>query len=256
MISETGNHLLRALRPSDLERLAPHLSSWTFERGKLLHRAGDVVRYAWFPCGPSLVTFVVALEPGTVVETAMVGREGAVGGIVSHGRLPAYADAQVLYGGPFLRIEAATLEDIKRQSLAVANLFARYADCLLSQVFQAVACNASHNITQRTAKWLLSAMDRTGDQIIPLRQEQLAEMLGVGRSFVNRILGGLREQGVLVTRRGALQIQDMAALQGLACSCNDRLRDHFDIVLEGVYPDPGDAQAFDLNPNEVQVSRE
>jgi CRP-like cAMP-binding protein len=242
---EQGNRLLAALHPADREMIERRLTSLQLKRGHVLHHAGDIVRYAWFPCGRALASFVVTGEEGTTIETALIGREGAIGGIVSHGRLPAYADARVQYEGVFLRIEAASLEEIKSQSPAIANLFARYSDCLLAQVFQAVACNASHNITQRTAKWLLAAMDRTGDHVIPLRQEQLAELLGVGRSFVNRVLRGFRETGVLTTRRGFLEIRDFDALNNRACACNDRLREHFDTVLEGVYPDIGDLAEAD-----------
>lgn len=235
------NRLLQVLRQQDQDRIMPRLTACDFDSGAVLHSAGETVRYAWFPCGPSLATFVVALEPGVVVEAALIGREGAVGGIVSHGRLPAYADVKVLHGGRFLRIEAATLEEIKVQSPALANLFTRYADCLLAQMLQSVACNAGHTITQRTAKWLAAAIDRTGDHVVPLRQDQLADMLGVGRSFVNRVLATFREEGVLATRRGSLMINDLDRLNGMACSCNDRLREHFDSVLAGVYPDPSEA---------------
>lgn len=241
-MTRDGNRLLAALRKEDLELMAPHLTRTDCARGAVLHRAGDVVRYAWFPCGPALATFVVALEPGVVVEAAMIGREGALGGIVSHGRLPAFADVQVLHGGPFLRIEATVLEDIKIRSPAIANLFTRYADCLLAQVLQSVACNAGHGISQRAAKWLVAAIERTGDHVLPLRQDQLADMLGVGRSFVNRVLAGYRRDGVLTTRRGALEVHDLAGLKAIACACNDRVRDHFDTVLAGVYPDePADS---------------
>lgn len=231
------NRLLGALKPEDLERLRPHLLAFDGQRGAVLHRAGDVVRFAWFPCGAALATFAVALEPGVVVEAAMIGREGAVGGIVSHGRLPAFADVQVLHGGPFLRIEAAVLEEIKARAPAIGNLFTRYADCLLAQMLQSVACNAGHGISQRAAKWLIAAIERTGDQVVPLRQDQLADMLGVGRSFVNRTLATYRQEGILTTRRGALEIHDLAALKAMACGCNDRVREHFDAVLAGVYPD-------------------
>lgn len=239
-MTDDGNRLLGALRPVDLDRIWPRLTRVECERGQVLHHAGEAVRFAWFPCGQSLATFVVSLEPGVVIEAAMVGREGAVGGIVSHGRLPAYADVQVLHRGPFLRIEATVLEEIKLGAPAIANLFTRYADCLVAQMLQSVACNAGHTITQRAAKWLLAAIDRTGNPVVPLRQDQLADMLGVGRSFVNRVLGGFRDGGVLTTRRGSLQINDAEALRALSCTCNDRLREHFDTVLAGVYPDPGE----------------
>jgi hypothetical protein len=49
--------------------------------------------------------------------------------------------------------------------------------------FQSTACNAIHSIEQRTAKWIISAMERAdGDNTVPLTHEQLATLLGVGRS--------------------------------------------------------------------------
>ncbi len=232
----TGNNFLRALRPSDLALLQPLLTEWTGETGTILYEPGDVVRQVYFPCGPSLISFLVVLEDGRAVETAMVGREGAVGGIVSQGRLPAYARAQVQFSGKFLRMESSALEEAKLQSLTLRHLFARYADCVMAQTFQAVACNALHTIEQRTAKWLAAAMVRTGDHEVPLTQEQLASMLGVGRSYISRVLQSLKQRGILQTRRGRLCVNDRRVLEGLACDCNEAVERHFEEVLRGVYP--------------------
>jgi CRP-like cAMP-binding protein len=59
---------------------------------------------------------------------------------------------------------------------------------MLAQVFQSTACNAIHSIEQRTAKWILSARERTGDDLVPLTHEQLSTMLGVGRSYASRVI--------------------------------------------------------------------
>lgn len=231
-----GNNFLRALRADDAAILEPLLEEWTGECGTILYEPGDAVRWVYFPCGPSLVSFLVVLEDGRAIETALIGREGAVGGIVSQGRLPAYARAEVQFPGLFLRMESAALEEAKSRSMTLRHLFARYADCVMAQVFQAVACNAAHSIEQRTAKWLLSAMQRTGDHEVPLTQEQLANMLGVGRSYISRVLQGLKSRGFLETRRGRMCVRDLVALEGLACGCNFAVRRHFDDVLRGVYP--------------------
>lgn len=235
----TENALLNALRPEDQALLTPFLKVWNGKAGTILHRPGDDVRHVYFPCGPSLVSFRVELDDGSDVETLLVGREGAAGGIVSHGRAPAYARAVVMYSGRFLRMAASELEGLKRSSLTLRNWFDRYADCLLAQVFQGVACNAAHGIEQRAAKWLLAAVDRTGENRIPLTQEQLAGMLGVGRSYVNRIIRSFRERGLVETRRGSLHVQDTKGLGRLACTCNADVRRHFDQVLKGVYPGIG-----------------
>lgn len=233
---EFGNNLLRALRPADAAILNSYLEPWIGARGQIIYEPGDPVRTVYFPCGPSLISYLVVLRNGLAVETSLIGREGAVGGVVSKGRLPAFARAEVQFPGPFLRMQIADLEQAKQQSPTLGNLFARYADCLAAQVFQAAACNAAHSIEQRTAKWLISAVERTGGPDIPLTQDQLALMLAVGRSYISRVLRSLKQRGILETRRGFLYIRDIDELRRLACECNDSVRDHFEEVLNGVYP--------------------
>ncbi|MGN2244546.1 Crp/Fnr family transcriptional regulator [Frateuria sp. GZRR33] len=236
----TANSLLGSLSPDDVSLLAPHLLPWPGEAGASLYAPGDHVGTVFFPCGPSLVSYRVMLEDGRGVETALIGREGAVGGIVSHGRLPAYAHALVQFPGWFYRMGTRQLEQAKISSPSLRLQFARYADCMVAQVFQSVACNAAHTIEQRAAKWLIAALDRTGDSDVPLTQEQLASMLGVGRSYISRVVQNMRLRGVLETRRGTVKVHDMAELQRVSCRCNDTVRRHFDEVLKGVYPSDDD----------------
>lgn len=233
----TTNNLLRSLKSEDFALLKPSLHHWSAESGTVIYEPGDDVRFVYFPCGAGLLSFMVMLSDGRNVETALVGREGAAGGIVSNGRLPAFARAIVLGSGSFLRIETAALEEAKQRSLSLRHLFARYADCLLAQIFQSVACNAVHTIEQRAARWILASIDRTEGVDLPITQDQLAGMLGVGRSYVNRVLKEMRANGVLDTRRGSLRIRDVDILKATACECTDTIRRHFDEVLSGVYPD-------------------
>lgn len=233
---ESGNNLLRALRPADAAILNPLLEPWIGARGSIIYEPGDPVRCVYFPCGPSLISYLIILQDGSAVEAALIGREGAAGGIVSKGRLPAYARAEVQFPGPFLRLPIADLEAAKQQSPTLGNLFARYADCLAAQIFQSVACNAAHTIEQRTARWLVSAVERTGGPDIALTQDQLAVMLAVGRSYISRVLRTFKQRGILKVRRGSLDIIDIDALRATACECNDAVRGHFDEVLSGVYP--------------------
>jgi CRP-like cAMP-binding protein len=119
-------------------------------------------------------------------------------------------------------------------------VFARYADCLLAQMFQSTACNAIPSIEQRTAKWIIAAMERTnGDNIVPLTHEQLATLLGVGRSYVSRVIQIFKAEGVLETRRGSILVRNPEALQMRACLCNETVKSHFEEVLRGVYPAEG-----------------
>lgn len=233
-----SSNLLMALRPADRMRLQAGMEVIEARRGMVLFSAGDVVRHAWFPLGPTLVGFRVLLDDGRGVETALVGREGAVGGIVSQGRLPAFSCAEVQFPGKLLRIDLKTLEALKAESLTLRYFFARYSDCLLAQVFQSVACNATHTIEERAARWLTLALDRTETATIPLTQDQLSSMLGVGRAYVSRVMGVLQRDGLLTTVRGRVEIRDPAGLRQRACGCANQVRAHFDEVLAGVYPAP------------------
>lgn len=232
-----GSNLLGALRQPDRALLQPLLTECHLSAGETICDAGEVVRYAYFPRGAALAVFLVLMESGEAVETAMVGREGALGGIVSHGAIACYARSCVIHEGSFYRVPVAELEQIKHESPQIRNLFARYADCLLAQVFQSVACNASHTIEQRAAKWLTSAMERTGEDEITMTQEQLAAMMGIGRSYASRVVQRFKADGIIQTRRGGLKVLHPPGLRDRACSCNELVKQHFARVLKGVYPD-------------------
>ncbi len=233
------NNLLRRVNSTDYALLAPHLSGGETRAGDLLYNPGDNVQTVHFPCGPTLVSYLVPNEDGRDVETVLIGREGAVGGIVSNGFLPAYTRITVKFGGPAVRLGVGKLDAAKAASPTLRNIFARYADCMLAQVFQSTSCNAIHSIEQRTAKWIVSAMERTdGNHTVPLTHEQLATLLGVGRSYASRVIQTFKAQGVLDTRRGAILVRDPDALRRHACLCNEAVKSHFEEVLRGVYPDP------------------
>jgi hypothetical protein len=231
------NALLAKLKDEDRQRLVPHMIHTDLPAQAILQRAGEDVMHTWFPCGAATAAFRVAIDDANrPVEVALVGSEGAVGGIISNGHVPAFATCHVQAGGKFLRIKTAALEQCKLDSLALRHWFSRYADCLLAQTFQTTACNATHTIVQRTAKWLLASLARTGGVKLEITQEQLAERLGVGRTYVARVVGQLRDERVIETRRGVFIIRDESALRRKTCGCTAAIENHFDNVLHGIYP--------------------
>ena len=236
-IGRPFNNLLRRLSASDFALIAPHLAHEVAKANDLLYNPGDDVEIVHFPCGPSLVSYMVPNEDGRDIETILVGREGAVGGIVSEGYLPAYTRIMVKFGGPFVRLYVGKLDAAKIKSVTLRNVFARYADCMLAQMFQSTACNAVHSIEQRMAKWIISAMERTnGEDAVSLTHEQLATMLGVGRSYASRVIQKFKAEGVLETRRGSILVRNREALRIRTCPCNECVKNHFEEVLRGVYP--------------------
>ncbi len=238
-----SSRLLSALGEEDRALLAPHLAAVQLARGSMLFDAGDDVVSTHFPCDGTMVSLVVALPDGALAETATVGREGAIGGIVSMGHKPAFARAVVQIGGPALRIDTAQLEDLKMQSPSLRDTISRYADCLIAQILQSVACNVMHSLEPRFCRWLLMAQDRSGGSLVPLTQEFLAEMLGVQRTTVTAVAASLQARNLIAYARGRITIVDRAGLEAVACGCHDAVVRHFECVLPGVYPLFGGAPA-------------
>lgn len=231
-----GQNLLAKLSERDAEALHPYLAPLTLERDAVLFEPGDDVVQCVFPADAAMVSLVVGLPNGALVETATIGREGAVGGIVSLGHKPAFARAVVQVGGPAYRIATEQLERCKETSGTFRDLLSRYADCLIAQVLQSVACNALHDLERRLSRWLLTAQDRLGSEEVPLTQEFLAEMLGVQRTTVTAVASTLQARGLIRYQRGRITVLDRQGLETGSCPCYLAVRNHFEVVLPGVYP--------------------
>ena len=224
------NRLLATFDDSARTLIEPFGELITLKPGDVVLTRGEQVRYSVFPLGETMISMGVELAGSRSVEVASIGREGAVGGIVSCGHAPAYSRAVTLVGGKAYRISMDALEDAKGQSGFIANLFCRFSDYLLAQVMQSDTCNAYHSIPERAARWLLHAQDRAGDRI-ELTQEAFAGLLGVQRTTVNAVVKELSADNLVVTGRGTIRVVDRDGLRKRSCECYGRLEDHFGAVI-------------------------
>ncbi|MEA3081955.1 MAG: hypothetical protein QOD54_1623, partial [Sphingomonadales bacterium] len=161
----TGNRLLSTFSREARELIEPFGTMVELKTGESALTRGELVTASLFPIGQTLISLEIELSDGRTVEAVMIGLRGAVGGIVSCGQAPAFSRALVLVGGPAFKVPMKALEDAKKRSPFITNLFCRFSDFLLAQAMQGVACNAFHSIPERAARWLLHAQDRTGDRI-------------------------------------------------------------------------------------------
>src|SRR5438105_3989158 len=144
----SGNRLLAAVPAADRVLLEPHTQFVELAHRQVLFEPEEDVVLTHFPLTGTMAALVVALEDGKTGEAASIGREGAIGGIVSAGHKPAFTRAVTVIAGPALRVETARIEIAKETSSAVRELFARYADALMAQILQSVTCNALHSPQQ------------------------------------------------------------------------------------------------------------
>jgi DNA-binding transcriptional regulator YhcF (GntR family) len=226
----SGNLMLATFSQEVRALIEPSADILELQLGDRIQRRGEDVQWTYFPFGTTMISLVVELADSRSVEVASIGREGAVGGIVSCGHAPAFAQAAVQVAGPAMRVPMEALEEVKSRSGFVANLFCRFSDYLLAQVQQSAACNAYHSIPQRAARWLLTAQDRAGDRI-ELTQEALAGLLGVQRTTLNAVVRTLQDEGLIEIRRGRILVVDRPALKRQSCECYEAVEKHFSRII-------------------------
>jgi hypothetical protein len=110
-----GNRLLAMLDRTDFELLSPHLCDAPLVQGLVLQEQEAPVEKVYFPVS-GVISLISVMEGGEVVETAMVGREGAVGAFGGLGPWNAFTRAVVQLPGLATVIPVASFQAAVAQS--------------------------------------------------------------------------------------------------------------------------------------------
>jgi CRP-like cAMP-binding protein len=137
----------------------------------------------------------------------------------------------VQVSGDGSRIKAADFErEIVGQS-EFYRLLLRFSRSFMGMVAQCGACNATHMLEQRLARWLLMVHDRVYRDKFDLTHEFIALMLGVRRAGVSGAASQLRAAGAIDYTRGSISVVNRAALERCACGCYAIIRELGDSVF-------------------------
>lgn len=224
------NRLLSALPSEDRALLTPHLSTVELEKGRLLYDPGDLIDHVYFP-NNCLISLLTLMENGAAIESATLGREGALGLMAAVAPRQSLSRAIVQAPGSALRIASGPLHEVWSRSAALRDLVDRHNEALFGHAIQSVACNALHAVEARFCRWLLSCHDRIDSNTVNLTQEFLADMLGVQRTTVTAVAGSMQAKGLIRYRRGVVDILDRAGLQAMACECYGAVRRGYERLL-------------------------
>jgi CRP-like cAMP-binding protein len=232
------NRLLAALDAEDLELVTAKLVPVTLEKGALLYDPGDMIDAIYFPddCVISLMTL---MESGAAIESAAIGREGALGLMAAVSPRQSLTRALVQVPGRARRITAAHLHRAWEQSAQIRDLIDRHNEALFAHAIHSVACNALHSVEARFCRWLLSCDDRIDSSTVALTQEFLADMLGVQRTTVTVVARALQAAGLIRYRRGVVDIVDREGLEAIACECYRAVRRNYQRLLPDPFPKRG-----------------
>lgn len=224
------NLLLNQLSQDDFNRLAPNLKLSTFKQHTILFEAEREIEHVYFPTG-GVVSLVVSLETGEMVEAAMVGSDGVVGASAALDGRISLSRGIIQLGGDIVVCSIEGLKSTALQSPTLLALLIRHEQTVYAQAQQSAACFASHHVRARLCRWLLRARDLAGTDTLNFTQEYLAEMLGVRRSTVTIVAHTLQAAGLIKYSRGKIQIVDADALHDGACECYETVKRHYSRLL-------------------------
>lgn len=238
MVTDTGatdlgpsvwrrNRLLAAMPEAEQHRLAPDLELVDLGARAALYAVDQAITHVYFPLD-CVISVVAALDDGTVVEAVTTGAEGVVG-------LPAFLgvptsphETYCQVPGRALRLEVGALHRFFTDDGALHDLMHRYTQSVLVFLAQNVACNRMHRTEERCARWLAQTYDRVDRDTFALRQDFLAQMLGVRRATVSTCARALQRAGLIGYSRGQITVRDPDGLRAAACGCYATVRRAFD----------------------------
>src|SRR5258705_3227900 len=177
------NHFLQTISRGDFELLRPHLREGKLVQGNVLFDMGSQIERLYFPTA-GVVSFVVAMSTGDMIEAGMIGNDSVVGTPAALDGALALNRAVVQVEGDGFSIEVPHIRAAVATSKSLRITLYQHDQMLLAQAQQSAACNAKHEIEERLCRWLLRTHDLVKDDKINLTQEFLAQMLGVRRTSV------------------------------------------------------------------------
>jgi CRP-like cAMP-binding protein len=225
------NRILASLPQRTQDALKPYLKLVELKHGSVLFESGATVDDVYFPHS-GVISLVVELAEGEMLETAMVGRDGVLGvssaldGKVSLNKAIIQSPGMASIG------DADRVRDVALKDDAFRSRLIRHEQVLFAAVQQSAACNASHTVEARLCRWLLRLRDLVGDDL-QLTQEFLAQMIGARRSSVSLVAATLQAAGLIRYSRGNIRLLNVEGLKEASCECYDAVRGHYERMLDG-----------------------
>ncbi|NML15641.1 Crp/Fnr family transcriptional regulator [Azohydromonas caseinilytica] len=218
---EQRNQLLQGLLRKCPE-LASSLACEEVKAGTELYREGGPMTDVYFPTR-GVVSIVVRLRDGSMVDVQTVGTEGMAGVAVSMGIGTSLHTIMQQSPGELVRIPAPPFIEALRGCEGARRLLGRYAGYSHRFISQTCVCNTHHSVKQRLCRWLLTCADRDNSDELALTQTMLGEMLGVRRQSVNEVLAEMHRGGAIEQGRSHISVLDRRQLENCACECYETM---------------------------------
>ncbi len=237
-VNKTSNHrpvenlLLSGLPKEERLRLDPFLQRVPMEIGLSITVPDEPIEYLYFPQG-AVTSTVQELSDGSSIETGLMGIEGLAGVQVWLGQRSTSVTTFVQVPGDGYRMKTDDfIREVRETKSPLNDLIGGYVHAFLMMTSMVAACNRMHPLEQRLCRWLRMTYNRANRTEYPLRQEFLANMLGVHRPTVSIAANILQKAGLISYNYGTLKIMDPSGLIDGSCECYESMESQFEKVFD------------------------
>src|SRR5664280_1709752 len=217
---------LRAADPAAEAQLREGLESVELKGHTRVMTPDRPIRHVYFP-ETGVLSVIQQMRNGSAVSVNLVGSDGMVSLAVYLGGVTFPLEVICQAPGTFLRITAAAFRAEVARNAPLLKVLHGYTQAVLEIRAQIIGCDRFHAVEARAARWLLEMDDRVPQDEFTMTHEFLALMLGVRRQTVSAVASDLSRRGLIVYRRGFIEIVDRAGLEGATCECYEVIRDEF-----------------------------
>lgn len=232
MAARKDNLMLAALPSQERERLEPFLEWVEVDLGETLIAPNEPIKQVFFPYD-AVTSTIQEMENGGSVETGLMGVEGMIG-IQLWLQMPSTpTHTLVQVQGHGYRMKAADfIREVRDRQTPLNTFIARYTHAFLSMTSIAAACNRLHTLDQRMCRWLKLIHNRVRKDEFQMRQDFMAQMLGVQRPTVSTTAHMLQQAGLITYTRGQMKVLDAEGLVEGSCACYELMESEMDRIYD------------------------
>ncbi len=238
------NLILAALPEQEWQRLEPLLQVTQIALMEAVIEPDVSINYVYFPLD-LVASAVTCMRDGSAVETVVIGFDGMVGVQAFFGQSSASTHTIVQVPGSALRMRR---EDFQQElhdnpHSIFSDAIADYVNAFLTLATITAGCNRIHQVEQRLARWLKMTHNRAPSDVLPMRHDFMAHLLGVQRPTVSIAAHQLKRAGLIQYEYGRICIVDATGLEARACECYGLMEKH----IEEMYGKPLRKQSLGLS---------
>ena len=224
-----NNRLLRSLNKDAFRRVVEKLKPTTLQTKQVLYRPNQAIHEVYFPEN-CVISQMTVMSNGDTLETATVGHEGASWISASIGAPSMPCETIVAIGGDANMLNIDDLDREMAENEPFRDVLTTYSHALLIHCMRIAGCTGLHTLQQRSARWMLTTLDRVSADRFSITHEFLAMLLGASRPSVSVVMEDFQKRGILRSERGRVLVADRDMLLSVSCDCYAVIKENYEYV--------------------------